>query len=395
MIALALLGIFAAGRLVSSILLAYLAAQETRTPWFEGCIDFVQMGAIWDSQWYKTIAFEGYPSELPRDAEGRVLENAWAFQPGYAVLVRLVMLLTGASWELAAGLVSAAATLGTTFALYALLRRHLARSAALFAVAAWSLSPLAALGQIGQADALAGLLLVLLLLLAEDRRWLATLPLVAALTFIRPIVLPWALMLGLYFFWRCWRGLRGRERLPRGEAARLVVTGLITAGLGFAWLAIAAAVTGDPAAYLETEHAWRRAKIGDTATPLFTPWFIAADERFGQPAGTLTVLAAIALFAAALALPAVRRLGWAIWTWTASYLLYLLAVYFPLESVFRMLYPTFPAWGAIGAMRQGWLRALLLATGIGLQFLWLSWTWYYRPEPGMLPWQAEPCLPAG
>jgi hypothetical protein len=50
--------------------------------------------------------------------------------------------------------------------------------------------------------------------------------------------------------------------------------------------------------------------------------------------------------------PHVRRLGPEMRLWSASYVLYLLVVFFPQSSIFRLLLPLAPLYGAIAAPRH-------------------------------------------
>ena len=115
---------------------------------------------------------------------------------------------------------------------------------------------------------------------------------------------------------------------------------------GLSWVGIAWAGTGDLQAYTDTELAWRSAYIGYRELVPFTAWFQSGDWWLGQPLGTIAVIAIIAGFALAPASPAVGRLGVDIRIWSISYALYLLAVFFPQSSTFRILAPLFPLLGA-------------------------------------------------
>ena len=56
----------------------------------------------WDSVWYRRIAEGGYPLPLPADPDtGRLTYSAWAFYPGFPLLVRGLM-LTGLPFGVAA-----------------------------------------------------------------------------------------------------------------------------------------------------------------------------------------------------------------------------------------------------------------------------------------------------
>ena len=62
--------------------------------------------------------------------------------------------------------------------------------------------------------------------------------------------------------------------------------------------------------------------------------------------------------------PHVRRLGVELRLWSASYLLYLLLVFFPQSSIFRLLVPLSPLWGAFALPRSTAWRIGVLAAGL-------------------------------
>ena len=69
--------------------------------------------------------------------------------------------------------------------------------------------------------------------------------------------------------------------------------------------------------------------------------------------GFVVVGAAVAVIAALLLFePHVRRLGVELRLWSASYLVYLLLVFFPQSSIFRLLVPLSPLWGAFALPRS-------------------------------------------
>jgi len=69
--------------------------------------------------------------------------------------------------------------------------------------------------------------------------------------------------------------------------------------------------------------------------------------------------------------PGVRRLGMEIRLWSASYLLYLLAVFFPQSSTFRLLVPLSPLWGAVAVGRHPAWRIGVLIAGLAGQWWWI------------------------
>ena len=85
------------------------------------------------------------------------------------------------------------------------------------------------------------------------------------------------------------------------------------------------------------------------------------------------ILAAVVTGAAYALLRArnVRRLGVDIRLWSASYLLYLLAVFFPQSSTFRLLFPLTPLAGALAVPRSRPYRWGVLLVCLLLQLLWI------------------------
>ncbi len=148
---------------------------------------------------------------------------------------------------------------------------------------------------------------------------------------------------------------------------------------GFAWQAIAAIVTGDPGAYLATELSWRRNWIagGVAGFVPFEGWVQASQFWFAQwglpsALGPVALVILVAGASAVLLLsPQVRKLGPDLRLWSAGYLLYLLAVFFPQSSTFRLLLPLSPLWGAVAVPRSRvWRFGVLTACLIG-QWAWI------------------------
>lgn len=329
----------------------------------------------WDAQWYWLIAYSGYPAQLPLDATGRVAENAWAFMPVYPWISDALGRLVG-GYPVAAPVVSIVAGYLACLALNALLRGRIGRVAALWAVVFFAAGPMGALFQLGYAEALFLLWLMLGLLAVERRRWGWLYPVIPLMAFTRPGVLAFSLLLALYGIWRWMR--RRHDPLPAREIVHIVVNGLLAAVCGLAWPVITALVTGRTDAYLQTELAWRRSWLGDHGG--FVPfdgsvraaamWF----ELWGLPVWLGPVALVAVVVGAALMLVVdrrVRRLGVPIRLWAASYLLYLVAVFFPQSSTFRLLVPLSPLWGAAAVARSLWWRLTVLLLGAGAQWWWI------------------------
>lgn len=367
--------VYFAGRVVTTLffwLAAELSGPSSRFG-SEATVGSLAMG--WDSQWYWVIAASGYPSELPLNDSGQVAENAWAFMPLYPWVSNAVGALLG-GYPAGAIAVSVVAGYAASVVLFALLRGHLGDGAALWAVVFFSNGPLAALFQMGYAEALF-LVWLLCALLALTRRafwWLY--PLIVLMGYTRPGVLAFALLMGLYGIHR-WLGRR-RNPLPAGHIAHILACGALATIVGFSWQAFAAIATGDPAAYLETELAWRRSWVGEEEGFIPLSGFVTAASMWfglwGLPGwlGPVALAALVAGAAVALVrLPHVRALGPEVRLWATSYIVYLLAVFFPQSSIFRLLLPLAPVAGAFAVPTSRWWRAGVLVAGLAGQWLWI------------------------
>ena len=342
----------------------------------------------WDGTWYWLIGYSGYPSTLPLTDAGQIAENAWAFLPIYPYLSQWVSVPFG-QWAVGALIVSLVAGYAASLVLYRMLRLRLDESAALWAVLFFACGPLAALFQVGYAETLNLLWLFWAIWCVMRRRYGWLYLLIPLMAFTRPGVLAFSLFLALFGIWRWWN--RRREPLGGREIAHIVVLGLFAAVAGFAWQLIAGWVTGDPGAYLSTELAWRRNWIlGDASFAPFDAFAAGIQFWFGTmwqlPVvwGYVAVGAAIVAIACALLfLPQVKRLGVEIRLWSASYLFYLLLVFFPQSSLFRLLVPLSPLWGAFAVPRSRvWRIGVLVACLLG------QWWWIYNMYAlGNTSWQ--------
>ena len=364
-------------RVVSTTLVLVLASVQGQNAWTPAKPGYLEFATMWDSLWYNIVAVGGYPSVLPVTADGHVGENAWAFMPGYPVLVRLLMLLTGAAWEPVAIFVSVACSLVTALLFYRLMRRVQPHSTALFSVVLFCVAPVSALFQLSYAESLHTFLLVLGLYLVVRRQYGWLVPVIAVMAFTRPSGLAFALFLGLHVIVRF--VTRDREPFPWRERIAVSLIAVFSAIMGVAWPAIAALVTGDPTAYTDTELAWRSAYIGYQHLVPFAPWFQSANwwlnTQSGFPVGGLVVVLLIAAFALSLVIAPVRRLGADLRIWVLSYGVYLLAVFFPQSSTFRLLMPMFPLLGAVAQPKSVVYRVAMVCVFIAAQTGWLLLCW--------------------
>ncbi len=330
----------------------------------------------WDGQWYWYTALNGYPAELPLTDDGLVAENQWAFMPVYAYLSSVVGFAFG-SWPAGAIAVSLAAGYLACLVLYRMLRMRGDDAMAMWAVVFFAAGPLAALFQVAYAESLFLLFLFLALWLVMRRRFGWLYLLVPVMGFTRPGVLAFSLFLALYGIARWFA--RKRDPLPVREVVHIVALGLLAAVVGFSWQVIAGIVTGDSTAYLATELAWRRNWLPGWSGAFvpFDGFVLGADFWFstwGLP-GWVGIVALVVIVAAVAALlllePHVKRLGVELRLWAASYVVYQLAVFFPQSSIFRLLVPLSPLWGAVAMPRSPWWRYGVLVLGLVGQWWWI------------------------
>lgn len=376
--------IYLASRVVTTLFMLAAAGLSTAASRHGVAPSLGEFFVGWDAQWYWLIAEQGYPHALPVGQSGHVAQNAWAFMPVYAVLSKAVGF---GFWPAGALVVTLVSGYLACLVFYRLMRERLDRSAASWAVLFLAAGPMAAMFQVGYAESLNLLWLMLSLWCVVRRQFWWLYLLVPLMGFTRPGVLAFSLFLALYGIWRWMQ--RRRDPLPITQAVHIVVLGLWALIVGFSWQVIAGLVTGDMGSYLATELSWRIAWVGDGPFIPFAAWVQAAEFWFVQwGLGVVTgyvVLAAVVLgtFAALIWLPAVRRLGIEIRLWSAAYVVYLLAVFFPQSSVFRLLFPLSPLWGAVAVPRSLWWRGGVLLAGLLAQFWWIV-TMY---GTGNLYWQ--------
>lgn len=380
--------VYLGARVVTTVFLVIAASLSTSSSRFgaeAGLIDFV-LG--WDAQWYWLVAENGYPTDLPLTGSGDVAENAWAFMPVFAYAAKGIGVLLG-SWGAGALLLSLVAGYLACLALHRLLRDRIGNSAATWAVVFFAAGPIAAMFQVGYAETLF-LLLLFLALDATTRRTYAWLYiLIPVMAFTRPGVLAFALFLGLHGLLRWIR--RRQDPLTGREIAHILALGALATLSGFAWQVIAGIATGDPGAYLATELAWRQHWItgGVEGFIPFEGWIQASQFWFSLWAmpqwwgPIVLVLSVVGAAAALLFSSQVRALGADIRLWSASYLLYLLAVFFPQSSTFRLLLPLSPLWGAVASPRSRLWRVGVLAACLLGQWFWI----YHVYALGSTFWQ--------
>jgi hypothetical protein len=215
--------------------------------------------------------------------------------------------------------------------------------------------------------------LTLALYLLLQRRYVLLFPVITVMALTRPSGLAFALALALHVGHRWF--IRRRDPFPPGERALSASVAVFSAVMGLAWPLVAWLVTGSMGAYTDTELAWRAPYIGYTELVPFSAWFQGGVWWLGMPLGIVAVVALILAFALIMLSPAVRRLHIDLRFWVLSYALYLLAVFFPQSSTFRLLMPMFPLLGAVAQPRSPVYRVIVVLLAIAGQWGWLLICW--------------------
>ncbi|WP_374947077.1 mannosyltransferase family protein [Agreia sp.] len=370
--------VYGAARVISTVIILAIAAVQGPNPWTGAHPAYADFATIWDGHWYFIVAVTGYPDQLPLTADGHIGENAWAFMPVYPFLVRGLMIVTTLPWPIVSVAVSVIAGFGAALVFFRLMARVLGDSqTAMFSVVLFCIAPVSALFQLSYAESLYTFLLVLALYLVVERRYGWLVPVIAVMALTRPSGLAFTLFLGLHMIVRL--VMRRAEPFPWRERIVVSLIALFSAAMGLLWPAVAALATGDLTAYTDTELAWRSAYIGYQHLVPFAPWFQAAnwwlDSQSGIAAGGAVVVLLMVAFALSLFLAPVRRLGADLRLWVVSYGVYLVAVFFPQSSTFRLLMPMFPLLGAVAQPKSPVYRVSMVVVFLAAQIGWLLLCW--------------------
>ncbi|GEO31876.1 hypothetical protein TAE01_36860 [Terrabacter aerolatus] len=276
---------------------------------------YLTTATSWDGQWYWEIAAHGYPFELPTDGSGHVQQNAWAFFPLYPYLVRGVMFVTRLDFPIAAVGVSLACGAIAMLLAYRIAHRRYGHVGGILGVVGLSTFICSPVFQIAYAEGLALALLLGALLATLTKRYAVAAALLLLLALTRGVAAPLVPTFLLYgaYLWR--RGL-----LARRDAIGLLSLSAVAACLTFAWVGIAALVTGRPDAYVATQKAWNPEL---TVVPVIR--FIDRNsDVVGGTAGAAVIVAVWATFLIWFLTKGQKEPLLAIWS--GMYVAYLLAV---------------------------------------------------------------------
>ena len=378
----------------SALVLLAVATTQAENPWTGAAPSyFSYTGLMWDASWYRGIAEQGYPAGLPRGTDGAVLQNSWAFFPLFPLLARVVMLVTGGSWQVVAPLSATVLGVAAMLVVHQVVSHAMAQPRAavldrrrpgaravvpLLTVALLATSASSPVLQVGYTESLALLLVAAVLWSIQRERYGLAALVVVALGLTRAVALPVVVVVLAHAVSR-WRDL------PTGRRVAVVGVAGLAGVSGLGWPALVGWATGEPEAYTLTQGAWR----GRGAVVPLVPWVDVAHWLLGRWGVALLVVLAVVLLAA-LASPAMRRLGPEQAAWAAGYVGYLAVVLEPGTSLVRFAILAVPFWAALAqpvavSRRRVPLTVALLVVGVLGQAAWIGLLWRLVPPSGWPP----------
>ena len=328
----------------------------------------------WDGTYYREIALHGYPSQLPLDATGHVVQNAWAFLPMYSWVTRGLMLVTNLGFVPAGIIVSVLFGALASGLLFRMLSTRIGETKALWSVAFFCFGPMSFIFDMNYADSMFVALMFACVVLIIQRRYLLVIPVGLVAAFTRPGALAISATIGIL----CIAQLVRHERVGVGERVRMIVSAATVAAAGFAWPVIAGAVTGDKNAYFDTELSWWTLMVGRVQFIPFAPWF-EQFYAFTGIIGPFLVIGIIVGFIVWLARREMRVLGDELLAYSGSYGAYLLATFLPQQSIARLLLPMAPLFGTPLFTRSPRWRWGILIAFLVLQPGAIAALWFIYP----------------
>jgi hypothetical protein len=373
------LAVYAASRVFTTTLMLTLFLAASAGDWHfvssRADPSFFTFSGSWDASYYRRIAEQGYPTTIPTDGAGNVVQNEWAFLPFFPWIARGLMFVTGLGFYPAAVIVATVFGAAATLVLYRLVASRVGATSGLWAAVVFSFGPLSFILQVAYAESLFFFLMFSALWAMMSRRYWWIIPLGVAAAFTKPGELALPAALAVVFVVRLVQWRRARIPFPWREQTAMVVVAVVTGVAGFAWPIIASAVTGFPDAYLRTELSWWTGFVGRVEFVPLSPWFL-FTWRYAGVLGVLLVVLVVGVFVWTLTRPSVRALGVEVVAFSASYALYLFAVFLPQQSLFRLLMPLAPLAGAPGLTHNRKARMVTLICGVALQPVALVLLWF-------------------
>ena len=365
-------------RLLTTGLLALAWWAFPDGPWAHGYFPaepgFLGFLNSWDTRWYEQIVLHGYPSTLPVDAVGDVKYNTWAFFPVFPGIVRALMAVTGLGFDVAGIVVATVFGGAATVALHRVLLVQFKRTQALWGALLFAFGPLSFLLQLGYAESTFLFFLFVALWFLQRKRYLGMIPFAVVASFTHPGALALGAAIGFQGLHRLWR----RHPIGHREWITGVVAIVVVVVAALFWPVLVSTVTGDPSGYFDTELAWWRSYLGRVIFVPFTPFFLFYGELWGVW-GILLVVVVLAGVVFWLTRRSTRVYGADLWTYSVSYIAYLVAVFLPTQSLLRQLLPLSPLLGHPALSRTLRRRLITLAASIALQAVAIYALWVVYP----------------
>lgn len=380
--------------------LVALAAMWVAATWFQNPAGIGHLGptvadliGLWDGEWYKTIATEGYPVPLPADpASGKLTYSAWAFYPLFPFLVKGLMAF---GIPFTAGAVALNVLLGGLGAVlvWALFRHGLhaepqtgRERLALVAACLWCFYPATGVMLKPYTEPLAVVLVAASLLYLMRRRYAVVAAIAVPLGFTRGVAAAMGCAALIHLIVRIREDrAAGVSPLPGQRLTAglmLVVTGLS----GIAWPVVVGVASGIPTAFFDVQAAWGQ----KPASGPFVLWLQWAWDAHGI-VGTVVLVALCGTYIALILGRHGRWIPVEVRAWAVAYPLYLFAVVRPITSMWRFLLLDFPIAALLAsvAMRTStgerivthWRRrvAILLVPILGVLVWWTCALLTYTP----------------
>ena len=332
-----------------------------------------QVASNWDGQWYSDIASNGYPTMIPRGADGNALQNQWGFYPVYPLMVGAIMRISGLGFTVVAPTLSVLLGAGAVIVMYRLINQgsgRFAASATVLLTCAYMAAPAM---QVAYTESLALLLVCTALLLLRNRRYGWLIPVLVTLALTRAVALAFVPVVVVHGISRYRR--RAVEPFPMPDRWRVGGIAALSVAVTALWPTIAALRTGDPAAYTQTMSSW--GTTGKLPVLIQFPTFAWAEAG----AVGLAVLFAIIGLIALIVLRRGAR-GWdpEVRAWAGFYPLYLVLATAVSTTNFRHLLLAFPLFwpfpveaSTMAVRRRRLALVVLLAIfGLLLQRVWIS-----------------------
>jgi hypothetical protein len=324
----------------------------------------------WDGQWYQALATEGYRRPSPAETPDQRYDTvwAWAFPPGFPMLVRVLMLVTGLSFAVSATVVNLVAGALALVVWFKVFERAGGRALATAGTLLACCFVTAPLFQAAYSESLAMLFLGLALLAVQRHQYLLAIAPVTALGLTRLITPVVAVVVLAQVVDRVRRG--GRPVLRERQTVHAGVLCAIALTMTFLWSAVASAILGHNQGFERTAKIAGEWRFG---------WFASAYEAIGLVGLALVLMIAVLFVLVGLS-PFSATWGLELRVWSLAYPLFLLT-FTPMTSGILRYLLLAPTLGLVvagspgdrGLSRGRWaLVGLVAAAGLVCQYLWVD-----------------------